>query len=179
MVRTKGFFTGRCSLNRQLNGQRYRQESNLLLPGCSRLPHHLAPVSFVSVPAWNRTWATSFAGSCAIRHTPRTCCLAVPRQGVEPRLVVPKTTVRPSHSQGMFQVSRPGLEPGPEPSEGSMLSATPSGRRADDWIRTSIIPLTRRTPFYFEPRRHINAPGPKAGNEINSTSPTRRSSTPR
>ena len=65
-----------------------------------------------------------------------------------------------------------------------MLSATPSGRgssvptwnrtrtrtlgesrafrytigtihpRADDWIRTSMNPLTRRMPFLIEPRRH-------------------------
>lgn len=27
--------------------------------------------------------------------------------------------------------------------------------RADDWIRTSMIPLTRRTPFSVEPRRRI------------------------
>ena len=40
-----------------------------------------------------------------IRHTPRTCCFSVPRQGVEPRLAVPKTAVRPSHSQGMLSSS--------------------------------------------------------------------------
>ena len=27
--------------------------------------------------------------------------------------------------------------------------------RADDWIRTSINPFTRRVPFYVEPRRRI------------------------
>jgi hypothetical protein len=27
--------------------------------------------------------------------------------------------------------------------------------RADDWIRTSMLPLTRRTPFSVEPRRRI------------------------
>lgn len=36
-----------------------------------------------------------------IRHTPRTSFFSVPHQGVEPRLVVPKTTVRPPHSQGI------------------------------------------------------------------------------
>ncbi len=40
-----------------------------------------------------------------IQHTPRTCCLSVPHQGVEPRLTVPKTAVRPSHSQGMLSSS--------------------------------------------------------------------------
>ena len=34
-----------------------------------------------------------------------------------------------------------------------MRSVTPSGQSADDWICTSIIPLTRRTPFSVEPRR--------------------------
>ena len=29
---------------------------------------------------------------------------SAPRQGVEPRLVVPKTTVRPSHSQGRLEI---------------------------------------------------------------------------
>ena len=147
----------RCSLNRQLDSQRYRQGSNLLPPGCSRLPSHLAPVSSISVLARNRTWSTSFASSRAIRHTPRTCCFSVPRQGVEPRLVVPKTTVRPSHSQGMdattwpwrlkvaksmpwrlSQVARPGVEPDPTASEAGMLSGTPTGRvvSTPTWTRT-------------------------------------------
>ena len=53
----------------------------------------------VSVLARNRTWSTTFAKSRAIQHTPRTNC-AVPRRGVEPRLTVSKTVVRPPHSQG-------------------------------------------------------------------------------
>ena len=53
-------------------------------------------------------------------------------------------------------ISRPGVEPGPGPSEGPMRSATPSGSnssRADDWIRTSINRFTRQAPFSVEPRR--------------------------
>ena len=38
-----------------------------------------------------------------------------------------------------------------------MRSVTPSGQRADDWIRTSIIRFTRQAPFYFEPRRRLTA----------------------
>ncbi|MDB5390782.1 MAG: hypothetical protein JWM11_6428 [Planctomycetaceae bacterium] len=42
----------------------------------------------------------------------------------------------------------PGLEPGPEPSEGPIQFTTPSGRidstRADDWIRTSMIPPQKK-----------------------------------
>ncbi len=36
-----------------------------------------------------------------------------------------------------------------------MLSVTPSGQRADDWICTSIIRFTRPAPFSVEPRRQI------------------------
>ena len=35
-----------------------------------------------------------------------------------------------------------------------MLSVTPSGQRADDWIRTSMIRFTRPAPYSVEPRRH-------------------------
>ena len=48
-------------------------------------------------------------GHVRIRHTPRTSIDRAPRQGVEPRLVVSKTTVLPSHSQGI-SLKRPDLE---------------------------------------------------------------------
>lgn len=121
-----------------------------------------------------------------IQHTPRTCCWSVPRQGVEPRLVVSKTTVRPSHSQGISgnrrrkhrrlpiidsyhsQSVRFFFEPLGLPSKYPDLDLNQGldlrrvqcfplqhrDVRADDWIRTSMIPLTRRTPFCIEPRRH-------------------------
>ena len=81
----------------------------------------------------------------------------------------------------VISVARPGIEPGPTASEADMLSGTPTGHvvkypdlesnqdqdlrrvlccplhhrdvRADDWICTSITPLTRRMPFSVEPRR--------------------------
>ena len=48
-------------------------------------------------------------------------------------------------------VSRPGVEPGPGPSESPVRSATPSGRyiRADDWIRTSIDPVYKTAASLF------------------------------
>ncbi len=105
--------------------------------------------------------------------------------GVEPGLRPSQSRVHPPHSKDIFitpprnrtspdcienshasstlaghlfsRVSRPGFEPGPEPSEGSMRSTTPSGRcvpqRADDWIRTSMNLFTRQAPFSVEPRR--------------------------
>jgi hypothetical protein len=65
-----------------------------------------------------------------IRHTPATlCCVQHPAE--ESNLVrqIRSLPCRPSHSQGVINrsVSRPGLEPGPGPSEGPMLSATQSG----------------------------------------------------
>jgi hypothetical protein len=36
-----------------------------------------------------------------------------------------------------------------------MLSVTPSGQRADDWICTSMSRFTRAEPFCIEPRRQI------------------------
>ncbi len=107
-----------------------------LKPLCRRLPCRLAPASScLSALARNRTWSTSFAGSRAKSGTLRG--QAVPRRGVEPRLTVPKTAVLPSHSQGTWaanaidrtkpesppqptKISRPGVEPGPRPSESRM-----------------------------------------------------------
>ena len=107
--------------------------------------------------------------------------MSVPRQGVEPRLVVPKTTVRPSHSQGMLSSSpsrnrtwsnsfgschairhnhgpccqHPDLELNQDQDLRRVLCCPLHHQdvRADDWICTSIIPLTRRMPFSVEPRR--------------------------
>lgn len=87
-----------------------------------------------SVLARSRTWSSTFAGSRArIRHTPRTHSLFTLRQcpAEESNLVrqfrgLPCSSVTPA---GLLdRVSRPGIEPGPGPSEGPMRSATPSGR---------------------------------------------------
>ena len=52
----------------------------------------------------------------------------VSRQGIEPRLAVPKTAVRPSHSQGKCRrVVGPGVELGPTASEADMLSGALTG----------------------------------------------------
>jgi len=46
-----------------------------------------------------------------------------------------KAAVLPAHSQGMYRkISRPGIEPGPGPSEGPMRSVTPSGIKAARWL---------------------------------------------
>jgi hypothetical protein len=83
-------------------------------------------------PSRSRTWSCGLGRRCALQNT---------------------------HGP---QVSRPGFEPGPGPSEGPMRSATPSGRqshRADDWIRTSMNRFTKPAPFSLEPRRQARARG--------------------
>ena len=51
---------------------------------------------------------------------------------------------RPAHSQGdlLSQVSRPGFEPGPGPSEGPMQSATPSGFKSHQEPTTGFAPAS-------------------------------------
>ncbi len=70
-------------------------------------------------------------GRVQIPHTPRTYFPSAPRRGIEPRLAVPKTAVLSGAPAGLLnRVSRPGIEPGPGPSEGPMRSATPSGHES-------------------------------------------------
>ena len=96
-----GHFSSRCSLSRQSNGQRYRQESNLLLPGCSRPPHHLAPVPWVSVLAGSRTRSSTFARSRARSATLRGHLVAQhPAEESDPVLRFRRPPCYPVHLQG-------------------------------------------------------------------------------
>ena len=57
------------------------------------------------------------------------------------------------------QIERPDLESNQDQDLRRVLCAPLHHRdnshgRADDWIRTSMNPLTRRMPFLIEPRRH-------------------------
>jgi hypothetical protein len=54
------------------------------------------------------------------------------------------------------RASSPGIEPGPQPSQGWMPSITPRGQisgKADDWCCTSMIRSLRPAPHSFVPRR--------------------------
>ena len=74
-------------------------------------------------------------GRVLFRHTPRTLLFQYPAEESNPVLQIRSLPCRPSHSQG--KVSRPGLEPGSGPSEGPMLSTTPSGHVSiPTWSRT-------------------------------------------
>ena len=76
-----------------------------------------------------------------IRHTPATLFF-VQHPAEESNLVrqIRSLPCRPSHSQGVIcqSVSRPGLEPGPGPSEGPMLSATPPGHVSLSFQRPNL-----------------------------------------
>ena len=81
-----------------------------------------------------------------------------PRQGVEPRLAVPKTAVL-SITLARYQYpawirTRIWTFGGSGTAAKRWLQfTTPSGQRADDWICTSIVRFTRPAPCYVEPRR--------------------------
>ena len=72
----------------------------------------------VSTPAWNRTRTKTLGESCAVRYTTGTFSFCH------------QNDTRQSCSQRQ-RATIPRSE----------------HKRADDWIRTSMIPLTRRTPF--------------------------------
>ena len=154
------------------------------------MPFHEVATMPISVLARGRTWSSTFAESRAIRHTPRTYCCAVARRGIEPRLAESKSAVRsstlagheypdldlnqglnlrrvrcyPLHHRDMFSVPRPGLEPGPGPSQGPMLSTTPPGSVV------SIPPWSRtRTKALGEPRAIRYTSGTRVKDEVTRT----------
>ncbi len=101
--------------------QRRRWESNPLKAAlqAAALPSGSSATSY-SVLARSRTWSSTFAGSRAIRNTPRTYFISAPRRGIEPGHraqqgpAVSRTAMRIRHTRrACIQVSRPGLEPGP------------------------------------------------------------------
>jgi hypothetical protein len=148
--------------DRSRNAQRPREKTpfdSLLSRGASQI----VAASAGSVLARNRTWSTTFAGSRAILHTPRTGFFSQSLSvSAPPRSRTSSDSFEGCHASitPAGPVSRPGFEPGPGPSEGPMRSVTPSGllkqrTRADDWIRASMSPFTRRVPFSVEPRRQL------------------------
>ena len=130
----------------QTHHQYLTRDSNPVLrfrkPPCI---HHTRKASFLRIGKILPARITHHAS----RITHHTSQASVPRQGFEPRLAVPKTAVRPSHSQGkqFSQVGRMAAC-------GRRLPCAINAR-ADDWIRTSMIRFTRAAPFCFEPRRLI------------------------
>ena len=97
-----------------------------------RRPRCFDPLPEGHVLARNRTWSSTFAGSCARPSHPedlwkQACCRA-PHPGIEPGLAASKTAVRPPHSRGNEPVPSPGVEPGLRPSGGRVPSVTRRGR---------------------------------------------------
>ena len=126
--------------------QRRRWESNPLRPGCSRSPGRLAPASFLDrchVLARSRTWPPTFAGSCALRHTPRTSA-ALTRSDPPPG-----SRTRPcgferrraSATPAGSQVPSPGVEPGLRPSEGRVPPSHPEDKTSGARISKNLCSL--------------------------------------
>ncbi len=141
-----------------------RQDSDLVLDlrrvACD--PPHSEDVAHLSCeyPAEDSNLVWQLRTLPCVHHTRR----AIRRTRIEENEAPDGSRRRLAGSPRAF-MSRPGFEPGPGPSEGPMRSVTPSRRcrqnlpkerRADGWIRTSIILFTRQAPFCFEPRRHSN-----------------------
>ena len=162
--------------------ERRRWESNPLETAlqAAAVPSGSSAMSF-SVLARSRTWSSTFAGSRAIRHTPRTCFISVPRRGIEPRPAVSKTAMLIRHTRrASFKcldqdsnldldlrrvlcdplhhrdIQHPDLESNQGQGFRKALCDPLHHRdklRADDWICTSIERFTRPPPFSVEPRR--------------------------
>jgi hypothetical protein len=87
-----------------------------------------------------------------IQHTPGTIGAETP-VGVEPTSTGLQPVAWPSGSS-VIRVSPPGVEPGLRPSHGRVPPPhSEDMSRADDWIRTSMIRLTKPAPSSVEPRR--------------------------
>ncbi len=80
--------------------------------GAGRLPSRSPPQSSVSQPGIEPGLRASRA-RVRIRHTPGTCCFSVSRLQVEPRRVIPRTTVHHSLPQGVNPWSLSPPEPLP------------------------------------------------------------------
>ncbi len=99
------------------------------------IEHQCRVVEMKSVPARNRTWSSTFAGSRA----------------------------NPPHSKDVIVNRLPhrGVAPRPAVSRAAILFITPAGLEADGRIRTRMIRFTRPAPFCFEPRRQLKAAMPQ------------------
>ena len=86
--------------------QKRRWESNPLEAAlqAAAVPSGSSATLF-SALARSRTWSSTFAGSRAIRNTPRTCSRSVPRRGIEPRPAVSRTAMLVRHTRRAFIAS--------------------------------------------------------------------------
>ena len=160
-----------------------RWESNPLEAAlqAAALPSGSSATSF-SVLARSRTWSSTFAGSRAIRNTPRTFSFSAPPRNRTSSGSFEDCHARPAHPQGVRfkcldqdlnldldlrrvlcdplhhrDVQHPDLESNQVQGFRKALCDPLHHRdkhiRADDWICTSIERFTGPPPFSIEPRR--------------------------
>lgn len=99
-----------------------------------------------NVLARSRTWSSTFAGSRANPSHPEDACFlssTLPRNRTSSGSFEDCHAIRHTH-RANCQVSRPGLEPGPGPSEGPMRSATPSRRLLKPTLSMFRVPPQMR-----------------------------------
>ena len=116
------------------------------------------PGSVVSIPPWSRTRTKALGEPRAIRYTSgtflafhcrplRSCVVCLQHQG--------GSTTQPKRHPNLDSNQDPDLQRVGHRREALVgLPLHHRDTRADDWICTSMVPLTRRMPFYIEPRRH-------------------------
>ena len=168
LVQTQVLFCKRCSPIRQLVGQRRRWESNPLLPGCSRLPGHLAPASndfgIGNAECGLASVQSAFPNSQSE--------IDIARPGIEPGLRPSQSRVQSATLTGCFdfgfgiadcgiasdqsairnphstiEIPCQGIEPRPAVSKTAMLSSTPTRH-------TSISTWNRTRTWMCDPLHH-------------------------
>ena len=112
---------------------------------------------FLSVLARSRTWSTTFAESRASPAHSKDELFSSPPRNRTPSCRIEVCRAIQHTRRPCFQY--PDLESNQDQDLRRVLCYPLHHRdtRADDWIRTSIIPLTKRAPFSVEPRRQVKA----------------------
>jgi hypothetical protein len=119
---------------------------------CRPLPRRVTSASISQYPCQELNLVYDLRRVACIHHTSRTNIFSIARWTVDDKSFVIAPQKYPTEESNLARLLR---------RQSCILHTrrANSGRsnRADDWIRTSMIPLTRRTPFSIEPRRHLSA----------------------
>ena len=141
------------------HSKRRRWESNPLRSGCSRLPCRLAPASVIKCSRQESNLVFDLRKVACESSTLRERLIQYPAEesNLARRLRKPSCIL---HTRRAFCVSIPTWTRTRAWTFGesnAIRYTIGTYQRADDWIRTSMLPLTRRTPFSVEPRRQSAA----------------------
>lgn len=117
---------------------------------CRPPPRRVTSASSIQCPCQESNLVYDLRRVACVHHTPRT-------NNTPPRNRTSPDCFEGSHASstpaGHEPVSRPGIEPGPGPSESPMRSATPSGQ-SRRLVSHQHDPVYRTGAFLHQPRRH-------------------------